>query len=185
MYRRFLILTLALAACKDRKAPTLATRPSMLPDSAEQMAFGLTHELTTKGIRRAQLRADTAFFYDDGKRIEMRRMSTVFYTPDGVKNGTMVSDQGTYDRRTDKVDGRGNVRVVSEDGRRLTSPHLVYERLTNQISSDTSFEFVAPGRQLRGVGLRADPQLHNVLVLGSAGGRAVVPAGAAAPARRP
>ena len=177
MDRRFLIVAFALGACTDKKAPTLATRASVLPDSAEQMSFGLEHELTSKGIRRAQLHADTAYFYDDGNRIEMRRMNTVFYTVDGVKNGTMISDRGTYDRRTDKVDGRGNVKVVSTDGRQLTSPHLVYERLTNQISSDTSFEFIAPGRQIRGIGLRADPQLHNVQVLGNAGGRVVVPAG--------
>jgi LPS export ABC transporter protein LptC len=165
---------LALGACVDRQAPTVPTKRSALPDSADQMIFGLDHALTTNGVRRAQLHADTAYFYDEGNRIELRRLNTTFFSAEGVKNGTMVSDVGTYDVRTQKLDGRGNVRVVSEDGRKLTSPHLVYDRSLNQITSDTLFDFSSPGRNLKGIGLRTDPQLRNLTVLKNAGGRAVL-----------
>jgi len=36
----------------------------------------------------------------------------------------------------------------SVDGKRLTSPHLVYDRVVNQVTSDTSFAFTEPGRTL-------------------------------------
>lgn len=160
-------------ACSERQ-PTVPTKRSALPDSADQMIFGLDHALTTKGIRRAQLHADTAYFYDGNNRFELHRMTTTFFTADGAKNGMMVSDVGTYDVRTQKLDGRGNVKVTSEDGRRLTSPHLVYDRGINQITSDTSFEYHTPTTDLRGVGLRTDPQLRSVQVLSRLGGTAAL-----------
>jgi hypothetical protein len=51
--------------------------------------------------------------------------------------------------------------------------------VVNQVTSDTSFAFTEPGRTLTGIGLRTDPQLRNVQVLKSAGGRAVLGAGGA------
>jgi LPS export ABC transporter protein LptC len=178
------LATGAAAACSDRQ-PTVVTKKSELPDSADQMIFGLEHALTTKGVRRAQLHADTAYFYDDNNRIELRRMNTTFFTADGVKNGTMVSDVGTYDVRTQKLDGRGNVKVVSEDGRTLASPHLVYDRGSNQITSDTSFQYHTPTSDVRGVGLRTDPQLRSIQVLSRLGGQSAVSGGRGAGTKRP
>lgn len=176
-------LATLVGACSERQ-PTVPTKKSSLPDSADQMLFGLEHALTTKGVRRAQLHADTAYFYEDGNRIELRRMHTTFYSGEGAKDGTMVADAGVYDVRTQKLDGRGNVKVVSEDGRRLTSPHLVYDRSVNQITSDTSFEYHTPTADIRGIGLRTDPQLKAVQVLSNLGGRGAL-GGSSSRTKRP
>lgn len=180
-----LAATAAVAGCKDKNTPTLATKPSALPDSADQMMFGLKHYMTAQGIRRAELHADTAFFYDQGNRIDLRTVNTVFFSDEGTRNATMTAKQGTLDMRTRKLDGRGNVVVTSEDGRRLTSPHLVYDQGLNQVSSDTSFTFTSPGRTLSGIGFRSDPQLRNVQVLSGARGSTVLPAGGLSRRPRP
>jgi LPS export ABC transporter protein LptC len=172
-----LLGALLAGACRDKNTPTLAARTSALPDSADQVMFGLRQALTTDGVRRGELRADTAFFYDQNQRIELRKVDAVFFTADGVKNATMKALQGTYDVRTQKLDGRGDVVLTSEDGRKLSSPHLVFERSFNQVSSDTTFTFTAPGRTMSGVGFRSDPQLRNVQILRGAGGQTVLPAG--------
>ena len=134
--------------------------------------IGLRHAMTNGGVRRAQLLADTAFFYDEGNRVELRKVRTVFFTDAGDSNATMTARRGTYDQRQQKLDGRGDVVLQSTDGRRLTSPHLVYDRIANQVTSDTSFVFTSPGRTMSGIGLRTDPQLRNVQVLRAAKGRA-------------
>lgn len=163
----------AAGACNDPRTPTLAPKGAV-PDSAEQAMYGLRHYLLVDGIRRAELFADTAFFYDGGTRIEMRGIRTTFYTAAGDSNAVLTAQSGTYKPNEQRVEGRGNVRVVANDGRRLTSPRLVYERSVNQISSDTSFTFTQPGRTLSGVGFRADPALTNVQVLSGFKGRSGV-----------
>ena len=169
---------LVIAACKDKNTPTLATkRATALGDSADQVMFGVTHELTTAGVRRGELRADTAFFYDDMNRLDLRKVNTVFFDKNGVKNATMTAQRGTYDVRTQKLDGRGDVVLTTEDGRKLTSPHLTYDRQINQVMSDTSFTFTSPGRNTSGIGFKSDPQLRNVQVLSGARGGTVLPAG--------
>lgn len=162
---------IAAVACKDKNTPTLAAKRSMLPDSADQMMMGLRHELVGDGIRRGELHADTAFFYDRNTRIDMRVVNTRFFDRNGVQNATMTAKRGTYDVNLQKLDGRGDVVLTSSDGRKLTSPHVVYDRQLNQVSSDTSFTFTAPGSTISGVGFRSDPQLKNVTVLSNVGGK--------------
>ncbi len=160
----------ALAACKSDKAPTVVDA-SALPDSAEQVMFRLRHQLTSGGVRRANLVADTAFFYDDGNRIEMRRVRLVFFSATGDSSSVLTARNGRYDVRLQRVEGRGDVVVTTTEGKRLTSPQLVYDRVLNQITSDTSFVFTEPGRTLTGIGLRTDPKLTTVQVLRNFGGR--------------
>ena len=179
--RRAILIALlsvaAAAACKDKNTPTMATKKSALGDSADQVMFGLKHALTTAGVRRGELQADTAFFYDEMNRMELRKVHTIFFDRNGVKNATMSALRGNYDVRTQKLDGRGDVVLITEDGRKLTSPHLTFDRTINQVSSDTTFTFTSPGRNMSGVGFRSDPQLRNVQVLSQTRGGATVPAG--------
>ncbi|WP_275828432.1 LPS export ABC transporter periplasmic protein LptC [Roseisolibacter sp. H3M3-2] len=160
----------ALSACGGGKAPTLPANKNALPDSADQVMFGLRHYLWNGGLRRAQLRADTAFFYDEMNRMELRNMRTTFYSASGDSNAVMLAARGTYDVRTQKLEGRGDVQITTTDGCKLTSPQLAYERLANQVTSDTSFVFTEPGRTLSGIGLRTDPQLRNLQVFRNASG---------------
>jgi len=164
-----LLLAALGTACDGAKEPP-AVAESLLPDSADQVMFGLRHQMTSSGIRRAELRADTAYFYDQGNRIEMRKVHVTFYTALGAKDAVLTGREGTYDVRAQRLIGRGDVLVVSEDGKRLASPMLVYDRTTNQVSSDSTFTFNEPGRRLAGIGFRSDPALRNLQVLRGAKG---------------
>ncbi len=167
---------LLAGACKSEKSPTVVDA-SALPDSAEQIMFNLRHQLTSAGVRRAYLVADTAFFYDDGNRIEMRRPRLTFFSAAGDSSSVLTGRTARYDVRLRRVEGRGNVVVTTTDGKRLTSPQLVYDQYLNQITSDTSFVFTEPGRTLTGIGLRTDPRLNSVQVLRNFGGRTRVDPG--------
>lgn len=161
------------AACKSQPVTAVAAT-AVLPDSAEQVMYKLRHQVTNAGVRRAVMTGDTAYFYEDGNRIELRTVRIVFFGAAGDSNSVLTGRTGRFDVRQKRVDGRGNVVVTSVDGKRLTSPHLTYDQFTNQITSDTNFTFTEPGRTLSGVGLRTDPQLRNVQVLGQLGGRTQV-----------
>ncbi|MEP6621569.1 MAG: hypothetical protein ABJE47_19735, partial [bacterium] len=76
-----------------------------------------------------------------------------------------------YNIRQQVLEGFGNVIIVTNDGRRLTSPQIKYMQGLNEVSSDTSFTFVRPGSTLQGIGFRADPQLNHMTVLKNLGAK--------------
>src|SRR4051794_8395271 len=83
--RLLLLATLAcatqFAACKPKPAP-IAAKKLVLPDSAEQMIFGFRVVLTTDGVKKGLLLADTAYLYQQSGsvRAELKRVHFTFFT---------------------------------------------------------------------------------------------------------
>jgi LPS export ABC transporter protein LptC len=172
--RHRVVATLAVAiiaaACQDTGAtPPVGTRSAA--DTADQTLLGVRLTLADHGVQRALMRADTAFTYEDNTRTELRVVRTTFFTETGVKNGTLTSREGTYNSRAGNMEARGNVVVISEDGRRLETPHLRYDPQKNEISSDSSFVLTRPGERLSGVGFQTDPNLSRIRVDSAASAR--------------
>ena len=133
-------------------------------DTADQMMFGVRTILTDQGVRNAELEADTAFFFDENTRIELREVKLTFHTRTGERNSVLTSREGTYNTRQSQMEARGNVVVVSDDGRRLTSELLKYDQMRNEISSDSAFVLTEPGRRVEGIGFTSDPNMNNIRV---------------------
>jgi LPS export ABC transporter protein LptC len=161
----------AAVACSSKKQPPVAAH-SPLADSADQVMYGMSFVLADKGLQRAQLQADTAYFFEDNTRIELEKVHTTFFTATGAKNAVLTSDRGRYNSRTNNMVARKNVVVVTEDGRRLTTPELNYNQQTNEISSDSAFVMTEPNRRLEGIGFRSDPDMKNIRILKGASGLA-------------
>ena len=160
----------ALAACQDQGAtPPVAVRTT--PDTADQTLFGVRVVMADRGVQRALLEADTAFTYEDNTRFELRTVRSTFFTETGVKDATLTSRQGTYNVRSGNMEARGNVVVISTDGRRLDTPQLRYDPGRNEISGDSSFVLTRPGDELSGIGFKTDPDLTRINVLSNAHGR--------------
>jgi LPS export ABC transporter protein LptC len=153
-----------LIACQGEGTEPPQTTGSPMADSADQMMFGIHTLLTDRGILNAELESDTAFFFDENTRIELRVVKLTFYTRTGVRNSVLTSREGTYNTRQARMEARGNVVVVTEDGRRLTTEQLRYDQGRNEISSDSAFVLTEPGRRLEGVGFTSDPNMNNVRV---------------------
>ena len=161
---------LAAAACDDSGT---APRPAdaLLPDSAEQLGWGVRMRLTNESVARGELLADTTYTYDNGNRFELRVVNVTFFDALGEKDGQLTAREGTYNRRLNRLEARGNVVVVREDGRRLETQQLVYDELRNQIFSDSAFVLnEPPKRQITGIGFESDPQLTKLRVIKSAKG---------------
>lgn len=179
-----LLLLAIVSACDAKKQPPVAAH-SPLADSADQVMYGLRFNLTNGGISRAMLHSDTAYFFDDNTRIELEEVNTTFFTVTGAKDAVLTSRRGTYNSRTSNMIARKDVLVVSEDGRRLTTPELIYNQQRNEISSDSAFVMTEPNRRLEGIGFRSDPNMKNIQILKGASGfaRGVTTQPTAAPAQ--
>jgi LPS export ABC transporter protein LptC len=106
--------------------------------------------------------------YDDATRQELRKVSARFFTTAGEQEATLTSDQGTHNDRLGTMEARGNVLVVSKDGKQLTSPHLKYDPTRNEISSDSAFTLTEGERITRGIGFVANPDMTNMRILSGA-----------------
>lgn len=149
----------ALGGCKEPKAPPVGVGGPV--DSAEQVMFGVRTLLTSNGVQRGELTADTAYTFNDQTKFIFLNAKVNFNTETGAPNGTMRADRGIYDMRQQVLEGFGNVVITTTDGRKLTSPHLKFNQLANEVSSDTTFNVVAGDRTQSGIGFKADPNLTH------------------------
>ena len=154
----------AAGACQSKREPPTVVK-SALADSADQIMFGVRNVMTDRGLLRAEVLADTAYFFDEGTRIEMRVVTVNFHGPTGTKDATLTSKQGTTWTRLNTMEARGNVVVVTADGRRLASEHLKYDQTQDRVSSDSAFTLTEPGRRLQGIGFTSDPNMNNMRCL--------------------
>ena len=117
MHRAFGLALVAVlaAACQQTSSPPVAKR-SVVPDSADQVMYGVRFFLTDGGLRRAELVSDTAFMYDENTRTELRVVNTTFYKVSGEKDAVLTSRTGSYNIRLGSMEARGNVVVVSTEG---------------------------------------------------------------------
>lgn len=163
------VMLFVTAACSDAGEP-----PTRLaaPDSADQVLYGMTHNVTIDGVLRARLDADTAYVYQNSQTADLVGVRVEFLSPRGTVSSTITADSGTYDFRGRDMEARGNVVAVTPDGRRLTTSILRYNRRSEEISGPAPFVFDAPDRHLEGSAFTADPEFSNVRAVEPRRGRA-------------
>jgi len=127
------VAAVAAAAC-DRGGPSTPAPNARAGDPAvAQVVFGVTHNLTVNGVRRAALHADTALVGDSATTVELRRVRLTLYSAAGDSVGALTAPAATYDLRARRVSARGGVTVVGAGGRRSTSPTAVYDGATGRV----------------------------------------------------
>ncbi|MFI5232800.1 MAG: LPS export ABC transporter periplasmic protein LptC [Gemmatimonadales bacterium] len=172
--RAALLLTVALlCACTDDKGPPIAARTMTVADSADQVLFGQRMLITDRGLNRAEIHSDTAYFFDENTRTDMRVVDAVFFDSQGLRNALMTSRTGVYNQRLNSLEARGNVVITAVDGRRLETPFVRYDNRLNLVSSDTVFTMTDPdGRVVHGIGFTSDPDLNSVHIIKLISGKA-------------
>ena len=150
-------------ACRDTRQPPVGVAAPV--DTAEQVGFNVRTLLTGNGVQRGELQADTMFVYNDQTKFDFRNARVKFNTETGAPNGTMRADRGIYDQRTQILEGFGHVVITTLDGKKLTSPHLKFNQLSNEVSSDTTLQMIAGNRTQSGVGFKTDPNLSRFACL--------------------
>jgi LPS export ABC transporter protein LptC len=147
-----LVTLVAGTACRESGTPPVVSGPTAA-DSADQMLIGVTYVMTTKGIERGELNADTAYVLDEQTRFDLRRAHINFKTETGAPQGTMEANRGVYNQRTQILEGWGDVVLKLTDGRTLKSPHVTFNQITHKVSSDTTYTLLRPnGDTQRGKG---------------------------------
>lgn len=171
------VTVLMAAKCptgKKASAVTTRAKKSAIPDSADQVVYGARTRLTNQGVSNGVLLSDSMYVYQDGARLQLFRVNVTFFTGQGIKDGVLTSKAGVYDSRLSRLEATGDVVVIREDGKRLTTPQLVYDQARNQVFSDSAFTLIEPSRQIMGIGFESDPQFSKFSCLRACKGIAPV-----------
>ncbi|MEO8448947.1 MAG: LPS export ABC transporter periplasmic protein LptC [Gemmatimonadota bacterium] len=151
----------AVLGCADQ-----GVRPSAstaLRDSADQLLIKMeTGIFAPDGARKSFVTADTAYVYQASQRMDLRQMRALFFNSEGKQTSVLTAKMGLYTITTGTLDARGNVVVVGNDGRRLMTEHLIYDKTLNQIRSDTNFVYDSKDGHLTGGNFKSDPDFKNV-----------------------
>ncbi|HEX5632479.1 MAG TPA: LPS export ABC transporter periplasmic protein LptC [Gemmatimonadales bacterium] len=161
--RRLLAWLAALAlvaGCKEDG--TKVTTIVSVADSADQVLEGFRHFVTANGVRKSEIEADTAFFYDATQITLLRRMRVVFFDSAGATRATLTAQRGTYLWQTGNLDAEGRVEMKSADGRVLRSEKLKIDQEKQQLSSDTAFTFLERGSYVEGKSFTSDMNFSNI-----------------------
>ncbi len=152
----------AVSACDTGIKPTATISAA---DSADQVLDSMSHYMTSGGVQRAHVLADTAYFYSPSQTAELRQVHITFYDTRGAQTSTLTSREGTYHWRTGDMEARGSVVVVRTDGATLRTEVIRYSQAKNQVSSDRAFIFDEPTRHIEGEGFTSDPDFKVVTAL--------------------
>jgi LPS export ABC transporter protein LptC len=158
------VAALTGAACRKVEPPPVSSRATSLADSAEQVVYGARFAITDRGVRRADIDGDTAFWFNDNTRMVLRPLRGRFYSTTGTLDGVITAREGIYDTRLGTLEARGGVQVNTLDGKRLETERAKFDQRLNQISSDTTFLMSEAGRDVRGIGFTSDADLTSLRV---------------------
>ena len=94
--------------------------------------------------------------------------STTFFTATGEQDAVLTAREGTYLVRLQTMEARGDVVVISTDGRKLETPQLKYDPARNEITSDSAFTLTDAETVTQGVGFVSDPEMAQIRILAGA-----------------
>jgi len=156
-----LALALLIAGCGAGPNPVATADFGEM--AADQVMIGVTHNVTTEGVRQAVVRADTALFYEQASEVDFRQVHVVLFETTGREAANLTAASGRVNMRTEAMVARGNVVLITtEAGRRIETEELHYDPQSNRIWSDVPTVLYENGNVIRGDGFEADAELKNI-----------------------
>lgn len=159
------ILAAGLAACGESGEPLRVTEDMVqVTQEASQVVLGGTMWVTSEGVRRARVEADTAFIIDEKATVELRMMTVIFFGAAGDTTSILTSREGEYDWNSQNMVARGDVVVLNpEDGRRVETSVVYYDGLDDRIWGDQPTKIWEPdGTLVEGTAFETDPRMDRV-----------------------
>lgn len=140
--------------------------------SADYVAFGMTTYVTAKGVREAQIEADTAYIYETESTAELRQMQLTFYDELGNERATVTGRSGDWNQETNRMVARGDVVLfIHTDSSTIESPEIFYEPDLDRIWSDsTVVRTMKDGSVQSGTAFESDMSFENIEIENMRGG---------------
>lgn len=167
-----LLLLAPLAACQEPAGTVLADE-SLRELEADQVLYEMSTYVTARGIRQAEIEADTAYMFRDSSVVHLLGVDMTIFGETGTERASVVAERGRMDRRTEMLNAQGSVVLrIPEQNRVIESSELNYDPSGDRIWSDSLTTMREGNRVTRGTCFNSDLQFRNYSVCnvrGSAG----------------
>ena len=118
----------SIATGCDTTSTSAGSIPRTTRDSAEQVMFGVRSALTSAGLRRGELTADTMYALDAATRFELRGVHAQFTDSLGRPRGVLMAAEGVFLLTRSTLETRGNAVVVADSSATVQDLVSVLER---------------------------------------------------------
>jgi LPS export ABC transporter protein LptC len=130
------------AACADRGIAPKGQAAAR--DTADMVIFGMDQVVTREGITTARINAESAWVHQGRQVTDMKLLTVTFYEPNGSVRSTVVSKRGTYQIGNGTLDAQDSVVATTPDGQVVRTQHLIFDKIADQIRSDSAYTFTGP-----------------------------------------
>ena len=148
---------IAAASCSDRNRPIDAVQK--LPS---QIIEGFTMIESTSGTRAYALTADSAYLFDEEKRIDVFNPSIDFYDDHGVLYSHLVAKTGSIRTATSDLVARTDVVVLTRDSTELRTDSLTWLNSARKVITDSWVRIRSADGDIQGRGLVSDARLTKI-----------------------
>jgi len=152
------VLVFGLAACQGKPASTPNGAEVQVPDQ-EARDFSLTE--TSEGKKSWTLQATDAAMYNDRNLVDAKTVRIEFFNAAGEVYSTLVADEGLVHQRTNDLEARGRVKIVTTKGVTLETDSLRWLNATGKIVSDAFVKVTRKDDVVTGLGFESDPNLDH------------------------
>jgi len=130
------------------------------------IVFGMMAYMSTDGVRTGRVEADTAYTYADSTKVDLRRMTAIFFDEDGSERATVTGREGEWDQETNKMIARGDVvLLIHTDGSKIESAEINYDPSIDRVWSDSAtVRTLADGGVQRGSSFESDIEFENIRI---------------------
>jgi LPS export ABC transporter protein LptC len=152
-------MALTLSSCGEQKAP--ATQPSAQTFPSSE-ATNATTVFLTGSIVTTRIKSRRIISYSDNDSAWGYVINVDFYNQEGKHTSTLRADSALVREKSRLLEGFGNVKIVTDDGRTLNSPHLAWDDKDRLITTDSLVVITHGSDVMSGNGFSSDPELTHI-----------------------
>lgn len=153
-------IVLLFVACSEKNRPEENT-----PKLPSQIIEGFTLVESSQGKRSYSLVADSAYLYDDEKRVEVFNPAIDFYDDAGILFSHLKANLGTVYTQSSNLTARSEVVVFTRDSTVLYTDSLSWVNSSKKVMTDAWVKIHSPEGDVLGRGLISDAQLKKIEIL--------------------
>jgi len=144
----FVVAVTVTLVVKSRTARVESLGPSASQADLQIKEVDLEEE--GRGVRW-RLKAEQAWMFEEAGQTQLRKLVANIY--ERQRAWTIVGEEGDLDRKTNNVEVRHNVIVISDDGLRLETSVLRWDAADKRLWTDAPVTLTRRGSVVRGSGL--------------------------------
>lgn len=167
--RIFTSIFLVCAGCTEPDNPVpQSTTLQQFPTSE---ATNATTVFLTESVVTTRIHSGRIISYSDQDSAWAYKLDVDFFNRLGKHTSTLNADSALIREKVRLLEGFGNVRIVTDDGRTLESSHLAWDDAGRLITTDSLVTITRGEDVMKGYGFSSDPELTRIRLRRQVSGR--------------